>query len=224
MKAGPHRIIIKVPANRWEDAVTINGKEILIDASWKPTEDVKICAEVAAAALRAKHPDLDFGTRGINQLRKVSIKPEVKAGDLAYFDYKSLLDVDRFFYLDGELHSWVDYYDVFCVKRGDELIMIGSHILVEPYTEDSKYGQLLDPFAKESETIGTLAAIGSPLNGLDKIPAVKGDKLLFPSHCAFKNKIEGKEYYIMKQHQVLVIIANWFWEASESYEEIYVNK
>ena len=88
---------------------------------------------------------------------------------------------------------------------------IGDRVLVEPLEEEvSKVGSLYVPdTAKEKPQRGKIVAVGEGrFEGKDLIPMrVKvGDKVLFGKYAGVELKYEDKDYLILNEHDILVVI------------------
>ena len=89
---------------------------------------------------------------------------------------------------------------------------LGDRVLVEPIKESevNKGGIIIPDTAKENPQQGTVIAVGT--GKLDdkgaKIPfnVKKGDKVLMPKYGGTEVKIDGKEYQIMREEDILGII------------------
>ena len=89
---------------------------------------------------------------------------------------------------------------------------LGERVLVEPIKEDevAKGGIIIPDSAKEKPQEGKIIAIGTgkidengkvvPFN--DK----KGDIVLMPKYGGTEVKIDGKEYQIMREDDILAVI------------------
>ncbi|MBP7619739.1 MAG: co-chaperone GroES [Gemmatimonadales bacterium] len=91
---------------------------------------------------------------------------------------------------------------------------LADRVLVEPVKEeDQKKGGIIIPdTAKEKPTTGKVIAIGTGKRDDDgkKIPfSVKvGDKVLMPKYGGTEVKLDGKEYQIMREEDILGILAD----------------
>ena len=88
---------------------------------------------------------------------------------------------------------------------------IGDRVLVEPLEDEiSKVGSLYVPdTAKEKPQRGKIIAVGEGrLDGKDLVPMrVKvGDKVLFGKYAGVELKYEDKDYLILNEHDILVVI------------------
>ena len=88
---------------------------------------------------------------------------------------------------------------------------IGDRVLVQLIDEEiNKVGSLYVPdTAKEKPSRGKVVAVGEGrLDGKDLVPMrVKvGDKVLFGKYAGVELKYEDKEYLILNEHDILVVI------------------
>ena len=89
---------------------------------------------------------------------------------------------------------------------------LGDRVLIEPLYEEKKKGGIILPETvdKERPEKGRVVAVGPGRideNG-KKVPmnVKKGDKVLFTKYGPDEIKIDGKEYLIAKEENVLAII------------------
>lgn len=94
-----------------------------------------------------------------------------------------------------------------------EIKPLSDHILIEPAKEEEKTkGGILLPgtLEKERPMQGTVIAVGSGKKDKTGKPMMlevkKGDKILFSEYGPTKIKVEGKEYLIAKEEDILAII------------------
>jgi len=89
---------------------------------------------------------------------------------------------------------------------------LSGHILIEPLKEDKKKGGIILPETAEKERSerGKVIAVGVGRldeNGKRITPEVKkGDIVLFSKYGPNEIKINGKEYLIAKEEDILAII------------------
>ncbi len=89
---------------------------------------------------------------------------------------------------------------------------LGERVLVEPMKESEvvKGGIVIPDTAKEKPQEGTVIALGTGKLDDDgkKIPfnVKKGDKVLMPKYGGTEVKVDGKEYQIMREDDILAII------------------
>ena len=89
---------------------------------------------------------------------------------------------------------------------------LGDRVLIEPAKEGevSKGGIIIPDTAKEKPQQGVVIAVGTGKvddNG-KKIPfnVKKGDKVLMPKYGGTELKLNGKEYQIMREEDILGIL------------------
>jgi chaperonin GroES len=89
---------------------------------------------------------------------------------------------------------------------------LGDRVLVQPGKEDevSKGGIIIPDTAKEKPQQGTVIAVGTgKLDEQGKKIAFnvkKGDKILMPKYGGTEIKLDGKEYQIMREEDILGIL------------------
>lgn len=89
---------------------------------------------------------------------------------------------------------------------------LGERVLVEPIKEDEvkKGGIIIPDSAKEKPQEGKVVALGTGKIGKDdkKIPFnVKvGDLVLMPKYGGTEVKMDGKEYQLIREEDILAII------------------
>jgi len=94
---------------------------------------------------------------------------------------------------------------------------LGDRVLVEPLSEEdrskkTKFGIIIpDTAEKEKPQEGTVVAVGDGKrleNGnLSPLPVKKGDKILFSKYGPSEIKVDGKEYLIAREEDILAIIS-----------------
>lgn len=90
---------------------------------------------------------------------------------------------------------------------------LGDRVLVEPLKEEqtTKGGIIIPDTAKEKPQQGKVIAVGTGKldDSGNKIPfnVKKGDTVLMPKYGGTEVKIDGKEYQIMREEDILGIIA-----------------
>ena len=185
------KIAVRV-TKKYNDEVTFgNGDKLYLDVKFNPEHHVTICGEVVALP----RGEWCKSTRG------EWIKQELQIGDLAYFNY---LTVDKENLVTGERDVYlVDLEECFCFVRGGDLTAIANHVLIEPHMIEEKIGSIYVGVPTKSEEEGYVRFISTPLKGKDELGLVNGDKVRFHERSAFLNKIEGVEYYVMRQDDLL---------------------
>lgn len=147
------------------------------------------------------------------------IVPEVQVGDLVYFHYNALTEDSA---LPDNPGLWViEYERVFCSVRGGDIVMIGGRILAEPVFDDditevevggvmtkvklSKSGLVKELHPEYNLKRARLSYIGTPLIDHDAVPIKTGDVFYYVSNGDFVNNINGKDYFVMFQEDILAI-------------------
>lgn len=93
-----------------------------------------------------------------------------------------------------------------------KLIPIGDKVIVERLAaeEKTKGGIVLPDTAKEKPKEGRVISVGDGrlLDGGSRAkPSVKqGDRIIFASYAGSEVKVEGKEYLIMNDEDILAVI------------------
>lgn len=91
---------------------------------------------------------------------------------------------------------------------------LGDRVLVEPIKEDevNKGGIIIPDTAKEKPQQGKIIAVGTGKMDDDgkKIPfnVKKGDRVLMPKYGGTEIKLDGKEYQIMREEDILAILVS----------------
>lgn len=153
------------------------------------------------------------------------ISMEVGVGDMIYFNWTSLAKEENFRGMDGEYFVWdIDYQNIFCSIRGGKIIMIGSWVLIDPEWESFK--DILMPTyypleitggkkrvrperewiqtktePESAECTGFVRHVGTPIKGKNCDISV-GDHIYFMRGSKLNIEIEGKKYYVMRQHRI----------------------
>ena len=88
---------------------------------------------------------------------------------------------------------------------------LSDHVLIEPLKEEKKKGGIIlpDTVDKERQERGKVVAVGSgKLKDGKRTPleVKKGDIILFTKYGPNEIKIDGKEYLIAKEEDILAII------------------
>ena len=89
---------------------------------------------------------------------------------------------------------------------------LSDHVVVESVVEDKKKGSIIlpDTVEKEKSEKGKVVAVG--LGKLDKdgkripLQVEKGDVVLFTKYSPNEVKVDGKEYLIIKEEDILAVI------------------
>lgn len=193
------------------------------DGTYNPNNYVRIYGEVIAIPDRLGKGGKDESEPVVwfNDSPKYidSIVEEVKKGDRIYFYYTQISEHNLLEW-DGKIYYKVPYTQIICSIRNGEIIMIGGHTLLTPYyggdiVEETIGGHkvfgtktsfgIFLPVDKPEERKGIVEHVGTPLIE-DECNISVGDLVLFPANYDVRNTIEGKEYYTMRQHEILAIL------------------
>ena len=95
-----------------------------------------------------------------------------------------------------------------------KLLPIGDRVVVKPFTETekkTKSGLIIpDTVSKERPEQGEIIAVGEGRMNDDgkRLPMTvkKGDMVLFSKYGPDEVKVEGEEYYILREDSILAII------------------
>lgn len=146
------------------------------------------------------------------------ILPELQVGDEIYFSYHVVFDQHNTesatWFLNeikekGESYWMVDYQHVFFAKRGEEILMVGGYVLVEPMYQQLPKTILVLPEAvekKEYKDRGKVIAIGVPLKGEINSGVEIGDVVRFEGCYTQSYNFNGllkEKHYIVKQSRLL---------------------
>jgi co-chaperonin GroES (HSP10) len=162
--------------------------------------------------------------------RLSDIAMEVEVGDTIYFNWTALANGRNKVTEDDEgWQYWgIPYDSVYCAVRDGKIIPIGSWTLVDPDTET--WDDILIPtfypkeltggqkvvrpkeqwfqtkIAPESNGLtGYVRHIGSPLKGKECLVSA-GDRVVFRRGSKMERVIEGKTYWVIRQHRIMATI------------------
>jgi co-chaperonin GroES (HSP10) len=158
---------------------------------------------------------------------------ELQRGDIAVYSFESAMHcwfddesrslIDEF----KDIYFILDYEDIFCVKRGKELIPINGYVLCEPISEFTGKTKLHIPDEvrnKKSEKFGRVKYVGARNKGyqlltdrgpklrpeLHDAPIKEGDVILFDKYCdlpiehAMHSGITGQGQVLYRMHQCYI--------------------
>lgn len=204
MKVPKQRIIIRAD-NLYKYYVTHGNLTLYVDPLFKPGQRKIITGDVVDVC-----DSMHEHCRIVN---------EIKVGDKVYFHYNAIHDDNMI--PDTKGHWVIEYDSVFCAVRDGNIIPIGSRILAEPiYDEDiveieangqkrkaklTKSGIVKELDPEHNLNKARLCYIGSPLIGDEPVPIKPGDVFYYIKNGDFKNSIEGKDYFIMMQDEILSV-------------------
>ena len=200
----PNTVIVEV-GKTLEDTVTFGSMTLYIDLEFNPTHHARIFGRVIAL------PDGRTWDEEGN-----TINDKVEVGDIIYFHYLVTSDETNCIY--GNYFK-VPYYWIFCSVRNGNILPVGSWTLCEPLVEGeyntvevggrkieatlSASGLVTSVSKIPSVDIAKVSFIGNQ-TGEDPTPLVaKGSTVVLAKNSNFVNKIEGKDYYTVKQQYIL---------------------
>jgi co-chaperonin GroES (HSP10) len=203
-KSPPNTVVVEVGASM-DDTVQFGNLKLHIDPEFNPTQYARIYGRVIAVPEGKAYNEESF-----------EIEKEVQVGDLIYFHYLTTSDETNCIY--GNYYK-VPYYWIFCVVRSGNILPIGSWTLCETVVEEdfntvevggqkieaitSASGLVIGINKKPSTKFARLSHIGRPLVGTDELKISQGALVILNKNSNFKNTIEGKEYYTVRQGDIL---------------------
>lgn len=203
-QASPNTVIVEV-GKSLEDTVTFGGMTLHIDPEFNPTHHARIYGRVVAIPAGNIY---DFNGNQIHE--------EVRVGDLIYFHYLTTSDESNCIY--GNYYR-VPYCWIFCTIRDGFILPVGGWTLCDQVVEEkfdevevdgakisavlSESGLVVGLNKKSSVKYATLAHIGKPFVGVDELGIKSGDKIILAKNSNFVNKIEGIDYYTVRQEDIL---------------------
>jgi co-chaperonin GroES (HSP10) len=203
-KSAPNTVVVEVGATM-DDTVEYGNLKLHIDPEFNPTHYARIYGRVIAV------PD----GKAYNE-EGVEIGKNVQVGDIIYFHYLTTSDETNCIY--GNYYK-VPYYWVFCIVRSGNILPVGSWTLCETVVEEefnhvevdgqkieaitSASGLVIGINKKPSTKFARLVYIGAPVGEGIEIDVSPGELVLLNKNSNFVNKIEGKEYYTVRQSDIL---------------------
>jgi len=203
-KSPPNTVVVEVGASM-DDTVQFGNLKLHIDPEFNPTQYARIYGRVIAVPEGKAYNEESF-----------EIEKEVQIGDIIYFHYLTTSDETNCIY--GNYYK-VPYYWIFCVVRSGNILPIGGWTLCETVVEEefntvevsgqkieaitSASGLVIGINKKPSTKFARLSHIGRPLVGADELKVSQGAMVFLNKNSNFKNTIEGKEYYTVRQGDIL---------------------
>ena len=131
---------------------------------------------------------------------KVVWSEELQKDVVVYFHYlqteSPVLDV-----MEGQGSVYcMDAHMLFCYVVDDQIHMLNDYVLVDIEMATKRSSIIIDPFDRENVKSGVLRAIGKT-----DLNCRVGNRVVMSNHSNFKNEIEGVEYYVMKQDDLLAV-------------------
>jgi co-chaperonin GroES (HSP10) len=190
------------------DSIYKHGSlELHIDPLFNPTHYARIYGKVVAIPKGKCYND-----------EGVEIEQEVKVGDKIYFHYLTTNNENNCIY--GNYYK-VPYYWIFCRVVDNRILPVGgwtlcSEIVLEEEEFQtievngrkingtlSKSGLVTSVHKTPSTKYATLKYIGKTIKDFDELGINSGDQVLLANNSNFKNKIEGFDYFTVRQSDIL---------------------
>lgn len=205
IRQAPANTVIVEVGKTLEDTVTFGGMTLHIDPEFNPTHHARIFGRVIAVP-EGRTWDEEGKT----------IHEKVEVGDIIYFHYLVTSDEANCIY--GNYYK-VPYYWVFCSVRSGNILPVGGWTLCKQVVEQqyntveiggkrmeavmSDSGIIVSITKKASVDYAELAYIGKPTGDALEPLIISGDKVILAKNSNFINKIEGEDYYTVKQQYIL---------------------
>lgn len=186
-------------------------------------KNTRIYGEVIAVPTKLSRIPTHGADQWGDEYRYISdINPIVRPGDRIYYHFNTISEDNRlkecFEDFTSKIYK-VRYEHIFCLVRDGQIVPVGDYVLVEktydtdvqPVDVNGKEvmakmtgsGLVTEIGVKPKTEVGTVAFIGPPLNGDPDLGLTAGDLVLFIKDSDWVNVIEGKEYYIMHQRDIM---------------------
>lgn len=203
-KSAPNTVVVEVGASM-DDTIEYGNLKLRIDPEFNPTQYARIYGRVIAV------PD----GKAYNE-EGIEVEKNVQVGDIIYFHYLTTSDETNCIY--GNYYK-VPYYWVFCIVRSGNILPVGSWTLCEAVVEEefnqvevngqkieaitSASGLVIGINKKPSTKFARLSYIGKAVGEGIELEVAPGELVLLNKNSNFINKIEGKEYYTVRQSDIL---------------------
>lgn len=183
----PTKIVVKMDKT-FIDEIDFNGGKIYLDPTYRPEWNAFPYAHVVSAPLRNPSLGGDFHFT-------------VQDGDKLYINYGVVNDPANMLEHDGQEYWLVDYYMALATVRGEDIIPVGEHILIEPIVEEVSSPFIVIPEMSRKKIVnrGKVFASNDP-----EIP--KGSTVMFEEVGMFENEIEGHKLFVMFNSNILGIL------------------
>lgn len=180
--------------------------EVFIDPLFNPTHHARIYGIVEAIPAGKCYNEEGF-----------EIEQEVRVGDKVYFHFLTTSDETNCIY--GNSYK-VPYYWIFCVVRDGNILPVSGWTLCSQVVEDddefesvevggktmqatlSGSGLVTSIQKKKSVKFAKLSYIGKPLVNHKKLDVSQGDTVVLAKNSNFINKIEGVDYFTVRQSDI----------------------
>jgi co-chaperonin GroES (HSP10) len=181
--------------------------EVHIDPLFNPTHYARIYGRVVAIPEGKCYND-----------ENVEIEQEVKVGEKIYFHYLTTNNENNCIY--GNLYK-VPYCWIFCRVVDNRILPVGGWTLCSQVVLEEEGFQTIEVNGRKisgtlsqsglvtsvhktpSTKYATLEYIGKPIKDFGELGINSGDRVLLANNSNFKNKIEGFDYFTVRQSDIL---------------------
>jgi len=215
----PNKVLIEI-VERNVDRKTASGL-ILVSPTYRTIERTSANPTDPVDWVRSQNADRTGLVRGVpnqlvrkrNHLWKTTVETEV--GDTVWFDFMTGENCDRI-QTESKLYYLMDYFDLYAVRRGDEVIMLNGYCLFSPVKDDVKSSLAIDTGRMDAR-FGVAEYLGSYneyyFAGLADDPMIqKGHKCVFSLppvmlESEYMARFDGKKQYrISQRHNIMAYI------------------
>jgi co-chaperonin GroES (HSP10) len=135
-------------------------------------------------------------------LKDISKLCDINVDDVVYFDEK-VTEPDNFMGMkDGKELFKARIDEIFCVVRGGKIIMQGGWVLVEPDMET--WGDITTPSGIIKKTNPEPRPLMGTIRHVRDHEFMRaGQKIIYKSDADWTFKIQGKQYYVIQENDIL---------------------
>jgi len=207
IKQSPVNTVIVEVEEALDSTYKHGSLEVHIDPLFNPTHYARIYGKVIAVPNGKCYND-----------EGVEVEQELKVGDKVYFHYLTTNNEENCIY--GNYYK-VPYCWIFCRVVDDRILPVGGWTLCRELVleEDefetievngkkingimSQSGLVTSVYKTPSTRYATLEYIGKPIKDFGELGINSGDRVLLANNSNFKNKIEGFDYFTVRQSDIL---------------------
>lgn len=214
MIAGTNRVIIKTKKSYDDTFQTESGMTFYKDPTIRKEFNAVTRAEVVATpmSMNTRRPLI---IPGIEATVK-DIAPEVEVGDMIHFRYGVIYEDDdskwpeNLVRIDGEYRFYMVFYDeIVAIERGDEIIPVGGHVLMDPIDDKEEDSVIINPYIDKRKDRGLVRYIGTNLSGRKPVTTA-GTQVTFRKYNTQSGEpeyvdINGHRYWVVYQDEILAV-------------------
>jgi len=207
IKQSPVNTVIVEVEESLDSTYKHGSLEVHIDPLFNPTHYARIYGRVIAVPQGKCYND-----------EGVEVEQEVQVGDKIYFHYLTTNNEENCLY--GNYYR-VPYCWIFCRVVDDRILPVGGWTLCsEVVLEEDEFetievngkkingimsqsGLVTSVYKKPSTKYATLEYIGKPIKDFGDLGINSGDRVVLANNSNFKNKIEGFDYFTVRQSDIL---------------------